>query len=151
MTTRNETLKTWIPGKASLDDLLNASDADLVRSSQGYGIRVAYQRPVSVKWSLIPDEALANTFEDALLYANLPVFKNIEEGNGLLGKFVEAVASSKNLGDLAKKLEKALESGSKAELALELLLRDDLKAPQYIHEGLAWLLDRLQQQSGGAS
>lgn len=147
---RNETLKTWIPGQDSIDALLDKKDDELVSSdSSGYAIRVAYQQPIKVAFkSEEPAEALANTFEDALVYENTDLFRTMD-GAGLIEKFRKSLNESANLAVLADELSKALKDGGKAEFALNLLYSDEgerLKVPTYIHEGLLWLAQQLKRK-----
>lgn len=148
--TRNETLKTWIPGQDSFDALLDKKANELVSSDpSGYAIRVAYQQPIKVTFkSEEPTEALANTFEDALVYENVDLFKTMV-GAGLIAKFRRALDDSTNLSVLANEVAKALKDGGKAEFALDLLYCDEgekLKVPAYIHEGLLWLAQQLKRK-----
>lgn len=159
---RNETLKTWVPGEDGLDVLLDAGFEDRVRAdATGYAVRVAYQQPrmVSLKGAA-PAEALANTFEDALVYENLDLFQTLA-GTGLIAKFRTAIAAAPDLPALAVAVQKFLERG-KAEFAMNLLYAshkktvagveteadviDDLVVPQYIHEGLDWLAAELKRR-----
>lgn len=151
---RNETLKSWIPVEDSLDTLLDKAATDLVKEySSGYAIRVAYQQPIQLGFkSKPPAEALANTFEDALLYENTTLFADLE-GHGLIAKFRDALAESPDMNALATAVHLALKSGNKAELALDLLYSDKiatLKVPAYIHDGLAWLSAQLKRKEQDA-
>lgn len=159
---RNETLKTWVPGEDKLDVLLDAPFKDRVHTdATGYTVRVAYQQPhmVSLKGAPLA-EALANTFEDALVYENLDLFQSLR-GPGLIAKFRDAIAAAADLPALAVAIQKFLDKG-KAEFALNLLYAtyknavagveadkdviDDLVVPAYIHEGLMWLADELKRR-----
>lgn len=147
---RNETLKTWIPKEESLDLLLDKkSEEKVLTDSSGYALRVAYQQPISMAFKgQPPTEALANTFEDALVYENPSLFEKLE-GHGLIAKFRDALASATDLEDLAKQAFKALENGKKAEFALDLIYSEEikyLKVPVYIHEGLSWLASQLKRK-----
>ncbi|NWK47554.1 ATP-dependent nuclease [Ralstonia pickettii] len=147
---RNETLKTWIPAEESFDTLLDKKSADLVSNhASGYAIRVAYQQPVKIVFNTPePVEALANTFEDALVYENLEMFKTLT-GTGLIAKFKEALNAATDVGELAEKMTEALKGGGKAEFALDLLYSDQgdkLKAPAYIHDGLIWMIQQLKRK-----
>lgn len=147
---RNETLKTWIPKEESLDALLDKVPGDLVSSSPGgYGVRVAYQQPIYATFKTEdPAEALANTFEDALVYENIELFKAME-GTGLIGRFRDALEKSSNLRELADKVADALAKGGKAEFAMDLLDSDEidaLKVPAYIDKGLLWLVQQLRRK-----
>ena len=95
-----------------------------------------------------PALALANTFEDALVYENPDLFAKLE-GHGLIAKFRDALASATDLEDLATQAFEALANGKKAEFALDLIYSEeikDLKVPAYIHEGLSWLADQLKRK-----
>jgi len=147
---RNETLKSWIPADDSLDALLDKTGVDLVKEDlSGYAIRVAYQQPIQLGFkSKPPIEALANTFEDALLYENTGLFAELD-GHGLIAKFREALADSADLDALTAAAHAALKTGNKAELALDLLYSDKiatLKVPAYIHDGLVWLATQLKRK-----
>lgn len=148
--TRNETVKTWIPREESLDMLLDMkSERKTLADPSGYAVRVAYQTPISMVFkSKNGDEALANTFEDALVYENLELFKKLD-GHGLIAKFRDAITNSADLAELAEKASDALKNGTKAEFALDLLFSeeiDQLKVPAYINEGLAWLAEQLKRK-----
>ena len=153
LTTRNETLKTWIPKDEALDALLDKKPEEIVLGDpSGYSIRVAYQQPAETKFkSDKPAEALANTFEDALVYENIDLFKAMD-GPGLMGRFRKALNGATDLGDLAKQLASALEKGGKAEFAMELLYSNDIdavKVPAYIDKGLRWLAEQLKRKEDG--
>jgi predicted ATP-dependent endonuclease of OLD family len=147
---RNETLKTWIPGQDSFDALLDKKASELVSNDpSGYAIRVAYQQPIKVTFkSKEPAEALANTFEDALVYENTDLFKMLE-GTGLVARFRKTLIDSADLSILADEVFKALKDGGKVEFALSLLYSDEgerLKIPAYIHDGLLWLAQQLKRK-----
>ncbi|WP_066269886.1 AAA family ATPase [Hydrogenophaga palleronii] len=151
---RNETLKSWVPAEDSLDVLLDKMGPDLVKEDpSGYAIRVAYQQPIALSFkSKSPAEALANTFEDALLYENPTLFADLP-GHGLIAKFRDALADSADMEALAAAVHLALKSGNKAEFALDLLYSDkitSLKVPVYIHDGLAWLALQLKRKEQDA-
>jgi predicted ATP-dependent endonuclease of OLD family len=147
---RNQTLKTWLPKEDSLDALLDKSAVEKVfEDSSGYGIRVAYQTPISMVFkNATTAEALANTFEDALVYENPQLFTGLR-GHGLIAKFREALTDAPDLGVLVERIRTALKSGDKAEFALDLLYSEeikDLRTPAYIHEGLEWLTMQLKRK-----
>jgi hypothetical protein len=109
---------------------------------------VAYQSPVKIKLHGTIGEALANTLEDALLFENIELFR-AQEGTGLVAKFKAAIESSATIADLGIRLSESLKTGSKAELALDLLEfkeANKLKPPPYIKEGLVWLAGQLRQR-----
>jgi predicted ATP-dependent endonuclease of OLD family len=146
--TRNETLKTWCPATELLDDLVSKSAEDKVKSysSLDFAVRVAYQCPVAADLKGKSAKVLPNTLEDALVFQNIELFKGLP-GKGLLAKFRAAIEDSTTHDELAKSLLEALKSGGKAELALDLLEIEDAKAlspPDYIRDGLLWLLNQLR-------
>jgi len=148
--TRNVTLRSWCPEKEPLDQLLDASDAAKVKTyrDEQFCIRVAYQCPIEVEFKGNKAVALAYTLEDALCYANLPLFAKIK-GTGLLAKFRKAVEDSADVAALGDALLLALKDGNKAEMALDLLeleKPEELKPPAYIREGLEWLMKQLKQK-----
>jgi predicted ATP-dependent endonuclease of OLD family len=150
---RNETLKSWIPVDESLDALLDKKPDEIVLSDpSGYAVRVAYQQPIEAKFkSDKPAEALANTFEDALVYENINLFKEMD-GTGLMGRLRKSLDSATDLGDLGRQLSAALAKGGKAEFAMELLFSDEIdtmKVPAYIDEGLLWLAEQLKRKEDG--
>lgn len=147
---RNQTLKTWSPKATEIDDLLDKEEKEKIvdYKAQQFSIRVAYQTPVTIKLNETTGEALANTLEDALLFENIDLFLE-QEGTGLVAKFKKAIEESATIGELGVKLSQSLETGSKAELALDLLEFEDaskLKPPTYIREGLLWLARQLRQR-----
>jgi len=147
---RNETLKTWLPAEESFDALLKKVDKDkVIIDPSGYAIRVAYQQPIPMIFkNNEPPEALANTFEDALLYENTKLFAELD-GFGLIAKFRNALVDAVDIKELGEKVFDALKSGNKAEFALDLLYGDKIKelvVPAYIHEGLAWLSEQLRRK-----
>ncbi len=148
--TRNPVLKSWIPGRAELDVLLDLPASEKERYNDGiFSIRVAYQTPVKIQIGAgDPSEVLSNTFEDAIVLANITTFKTIE-GSNVLEAFKAAVNDATSPTDLTTKLFESL-SGSvtKAEFALDMLtLKEDpadLQPPDYIYEGLTWLQTKLR-------
>lgn len=150
---RNQTLKTWIPKDESLDVLLDKKPEEIViYDPSGYAIRVAYQQPIKAKFKTSePAEALANTFEDALVYENIDLF-NAMDGTGLMGRIRKSLDSAADLGELATRLSEDLAKGGKAEFAMELLYSDEIstmKIPAYIGEGLLWLTKQLKRKEDG--
>ncbi len=146
--TGNNVLKTWHPQKESLDELLNLKESEKEKAYDDYfSIRVAYQIPVQValKGNGPSSEGIPRTFEDALAFTNINFFRQAG-GTGLLKKFKDAIACKDDISDLGKALLEALASGTKAEFALDMLYSDDfatIQVPEYIHNGLEWLENKL--------
>ena len=149
--TGNTTLKSWLPEKDSLDDLLDATVDQKIRLYDNFSVRVAYQFPLQVQLndSSSSVEALPNTFEDALAYDNLPVFRNINL-NGAIKKIREAINKAETIKELQESMFNILKGTRKAELALDLLELDQdpwpIAPPTYIREGLSWLQQQLRRK-----
>lgn len=146
--TGNDTLKTWAPGTTSLDEVLNATREQKIASNGK--VRVAYPCASSIQFEDTKEEAeqpeeesaIPYTFEDALVLANLPVFRAMTGKIGLTKKMIEAV-DKQTLDEVCQSMFDALDkSAKKAEMALDLLYSVEpsiFKPPQYIAEGLDWL------------
>lgn len=148
--TRNHTIKTWVPGEEKLDALLDFKpDSLAVLDASGVGVRVAYQQPITASFGTDKDvEAIANTFEDALVYRNLQFFKNLESF-GLAKKIRNALDAATNIDELAEKLQVEIGKGDKAEFAMTLLENKKLEEvflPDYIDAGLKWLIRQLKKK-----
>lgn len=146
--TGNTTLKDWSPRKELLDELLWCSDDD--KQSEDKQIRVAYQCPIMLTYKdgSTEEEAIPYTFEDSLALTNMELFKALEDPKGLLEK-LQASLGKDTLSEASKEMFKSLGTGSKAEMALELLYLTDpskLKPPAYIADGLEWLEDKLAEK-----
>ena len=127
---------------------LNESDKAVMHPS-GYGVRAAYQTPTNATVGTAEEELLANTFEDALFYRNLDFFKGRKGGTGLAGAFKNVAESCTSGADLLSRAREEIASGNKAEFALDLLYSDDveqLEVPEYIAEGLLWLIAQLKRK-----
>lgn len=148
--TGNDTLKGWMPEKISLDEIL-ALDAEGKISSTGM-VRVAYPCETSVRYiaNNQTETVIPYTFEDALVLANMPIFKSMTGKKGLLKKMVDAI-HKESLDEACQDMFDALDANAKkAEMALELLYTtepSELKAPQYIQDGLVWLKSTLISRS----
>lgn len=149
--TRNATLKTWVPVNPSIDELLDLPSATKVLEGDLlYAVRVAYQHPLQV---ILDDKAgevevLANTFEDALLYQNIQLFRSME-GSGLVADFRNALNTHMSSSALAQELFDCLKTGDKAAFSLEVLLTqepEDLTIPTYISDGLSWLQTQVKRR-----
>jgi predicted ATP-dependent endonuclease of OLD family len=146
--TRNSSIKSWAPGKTELDAVLAATKNE--KTTIDGNVCVAYQCAVLVRLGKNkPTEAIPYTFEDSLVLANLDFFKDQNKANGLMGKMATA-ANEVTINEMCKSMYGALESGNKAEMALELLYQKDpkeLEPPEYIREGLEWLQKKLKAKA----
>lgn len=146
--TGNHTLKSWLPKKDKLDELLTIDKKE--KEANDFPIRVAYQYPINVTIKdendkVKEEEAIPYTFEDCLVFDNIDLFKSLE-GKGLMNKMIAATKKT-NAKDVSTEMFNALKDGKKAEFALELLYLEDpkkLKVPTYINEGLEWLQEKLE-------
>ncbi len=143
--TGNDTLKTWIPKKDLLDEVLDATASE--KCSSDLSIRVAYQFPLKIQFNGNKVEAIPYTFEDALVFENLTLF-NTTSGTGLIKKLREAILNTTSSIEVAsKEMFDAIDKGDKAKFALDVMYSIDpveLKVPGYIDEGLKWLQEKLQ-------
>ena len=143
--TGNPTIKSWLSGKEQIDDLLALDEKEKLVNN----VRIAFQTPVNVKWDKNKDElteVCPYTFEDALIFTNLELFRR--EGlkkMGAITTIANLLKHSNSANELQNKIFKKLESKSgfqKADFAISLLYKDDfvdLVAPVYIQEGLEWM------------
>jgi predicted ATP-dependent endonuclease of OLD family len=141
--TNNSTLKEWIPGKESLDELLDLKSG--LKEDETRQIRVSYQHPIKVKFNGAISEVAPYTFEDALVFENIDIFKCID-GNGLIKKFKAIINENTDLSIIQDNFFEELRTGEKAKFALDLLFLEEpknIKIPAYIKEGLDWLEQKL--------
>lgn len=143
--TGNDTIKSWTPEKADLDEVLGASDEDKVKD--GY-VRAAYPSELKLQYAEDAEEVtvIPYTFEDALALGNLTFFRGKADTKGLMKKMGDAVSKPTVSEACADMFEALSKNSKKAEMALELLYTSDpkeLRPPQYIAEGLKWLEEKL--------
>ncbi len=143
--TGNPSIKSWLSGKEQIDDLLALDEKEKLVNN----VRIAFQTPVNVKWDKNKDElteVCPYTFEDALIFTNLELFRR--EGlkkMGAITTIANLLKHSNSANELQNKIFKKLESKSgfqKADFAISLLYKNDfvdLVAPVYIQEGLEWM------------
>lgn len=141
--TGNDTIKSWIPKKTALDEILAIEYKDKVKDDL---VRVAYQYEIEVDFSKSRVRAIPYTFEDALVLSNLNFFKSKTKATGLIKKMADAV-NKQIISEACQAMFDALgENSKKAEMALELLYTtepSELEPPKYIAEGLSWLTEKL--------
>ena len=151
--TNNATLKTWVPALEDVDDLMGATPAAKTFMDAGdtlFAVRAAYQTSVEVTLpgAAAKETAYPYTFEDALVFENVDFFAAFT-GAGLNAKFRNAIAQGGSATAVGASMYTALKDGKKAEFALDVLMADnfnDLKVPQYIAEGLEWLLEQMKKK-----
>jgi len=152
--TGNNFLKTKIPEKDDLDELLSLDCAGKEMTRKSYAVRVAYQCPVllSQETDGLVGELIPYTFEDALIAENIQLFRKVDNPRGLLAKFKTAIEVSSDVINLATNLYDAIKKCEKAKFALDVFYILDpskLNTPSYIQEGLAWLQKQLMNHRKG--
>lgn len=142
--TGNPSIKNWLIGKEKIDDLLVMDEKDKMAEN----IKIAFQTPINVKWDKDKEnlvEICPYTFEDALIFTNLELFRQELRIMGAVTTILNLMKKSTSANDLQEKIFKKLESKGgfkKADFAISLLYKDNftnLEAPVYIKEGLSWM------------
>jgi predicted ATP-dependent endonuclease of OLD family len=148
--TGNRSIVDWLPGKEQIDCLLAMEGKDKIVNN----VRIAFQTPLNVKWNRDEEEVCPYTFEDALIFTNLELFR--QEGlkkMGTITTIANLLKHSDSIGELGDKIYSKVNDKSgfhKADFAISLLYSDefsDLVAPEYIKEGLEWM--KLYLESNG--
>jgi hypothetical protein len=144
--TGNDTIKSWVPQKTSLDEALDASDDDKIKDDY---VRAAYQTEITLDYGGNEETVIPYTFEDALVLSNLELFKDRTYDTGLIKKMAAGV-NKPTISETCQALFDALSKNSKkAEMALELLFTtelEELTPPKYIADGLDWVQDQLKNK-----
>jgi predicted ATP-dependent endonuclease of OLD family len=141
--TANQTLRQWLPGKTTIDELFAAKPEERLQAptkTGGAHVMVTYQCPVKATWGTTTLELKSRTLEEAFAYENLTWCQKKEHHDvGLRwGK-----SATMTLEVLATKIHKRVkgESFKKTNFALGLLASGDTSwvVPTYIQLGLDWL------------
>lgn len=144
--TGNDTIKSWVPVKTSLDEALDASNDDKVKDDY---VRAAYQIDITLEYEGKTETVIPYTFEDALVLSNLELFRARTGDTGLIKKMADSVNES-IISEACQALFEALSKNSKkAEMALELLFTtepNELTPPKYIADGLDWIQKKLKSK-----
>lgn len=143
--TGNPSIQNWLPGIDLIDDLM-------VLDGKGKtidNVRMAFQTPISVQWDKEKKEyteICPYTFEDALIFTNLELFRQEDlKRMGAITTIANLLKKNHCAVDLQKSIFVKLESKGgfqKADFANSLLYKDDFSeiiAPIYIQEGLEWV------------
>jgi len=148
--TTNNTLKKWHPKIDDIDLLLKLEDSKKI--TDGGLVRVAYQTGIEIPKESYDKEAYTiypYTFEDALAFTNLELFKKELLETKFSKKIYLELNADKSLNEVAKELFKYLRNTGdvKAQFALDILFVEDpakINVPQYIVDGFEWLKLRLE-------
>lgn len=143
--TGNPSIWSWLPDKGLIDDLITLEG----NSKTIDNVRIAFQTPIKINWTKEKDEyteICPYTFEDALIFSNLELFR--QDGlkkMGTITTIANLLQQNHSAEDLQKSIFDKLESKGgfqKADFANSLLYKEDfceMNAPAYIQEGLEWL------------
>jgi len=123
--TSNSTLKSWIPKKEKITDLLTLNpDKKSIEK-----IKVAYQIPENEK------DICGRSFEEAFILKNADFIKTNKSKIALVkNKNDNEIMDSKKAYEIAPN-----ESKKKIQFTFDLMTLNGWKTPKYISEGLKWL------------
>jgi len=145
--TRNASIREWGIQDNSLDYLFDLDSSN--KMFQNNTIYVAYQTPMQISIGKNPIEALAATFEETLIYANMDEIC-VLDFDGIVKDVKDAVSKmitkNSNAESFCEEIYGAIysSSGRKVSFALELMHElEQIKIPPYIAEGLDWLQGKL--------
>jgi len=150
--TSNETLKQWVPGLTGIDELLAASSDDKQVALSGEcpaQVRVAYQTKTTVQWEGESQDLAGRTLEEAFALENLEWSQDLVRRP--LGLRVIKKDNRFTLGEVAQKLFNRVKGSGfkKTNFALGLLMEDEgWVVPEYINDGLKWLVSNLAISEG---
>ena len=136
LVTSNVTLKTWIPAKDKIDDLLRP---DIIQESSDGLIRTVYQKNVNPE-----NEPLkcGRSFEEAFIIENTSyIFANKEKLLSIKNH-LNVYQNSDAIYSKSYEIQDFIDrNDKKTEFAFDLLniKKDSWKVPSYIEEGLIWL------------
>ncbi|MCY4287363.1 MAG: AAA family ATPase [Aestuariivita sp.] len=146
--TGNMVLKSWVPKKTEIDDLLNEVRVPSHTGKGGGIVGVVYQRPIEVKNATDAATVVPSTFEDALALSNIELMVKLH-GVTMTNKFAKIISDGTSAEKIAEKLYKRLHNyPQKAAFVLDVLSTTDFEefeVPAYIDGGLNWLSERLAQ------
>lgn len=102
--TGNPSVQNWLPGKVLIDDLMALDGKEKTVDN----VRIAFQTPISVKWNKEKEEyteICPYTFEDALIFTNLELFR--QDGLKKMGT-ITTIANLLKKNTSAVDLQKAI-------------------------------------------
>ncbi|MEN2976234.1 AAA family ATPase [Tistrella sp. 25B02-3] len=143
--TSNQTLIKWLPGKLTIEDLRNASEADKTHELEDDAkVRVAYQTERAITWNGATETLCGRTLEEDFGLEN-PEWSQAEDRKPL-GLIVKGGAADPSA--LAKGLHERVsrKSFDKTKFALAVLTENEdvWHVPAYIRDGLVWLKDEVR-------
>lgn len=143
--TSNQTLIKWLPGKVTIEELRNSSEADKTHELEdGAKVRVAYQTERAITWNGSTECLCGRTLEEDFGLENAEWSQ--AAARRPLGLIVKGGAA--NPYELAKGLNRRVSGKSfdKTRFALAVLTEseDAWQVPAYIRDGLVWLRDEVR-------
>lgn len=143
--TSNQTLIKWLPGKLTIEDLRNASEADKTHIFENDAkVRVAYQTERAITWNGTTEILCGRTLEEDFGLENPDWSQAIARKP--LGLIVKggAVSPAALAEGLHQKVSR--KSFDKTKFALAVLTEDEeaWHVPIYIRDGLVWLKDEIR-------
>lgn len=143
--TTNSSIAGWGITNNSIDSLLSVKTEDKILRNDS--LMIAYQTAITIPYKSIDSEVLSATFEDSLVYSNLPALDKLDSIG--IAKKLKKATEKQEVGDFCTEVYDAIrnDSGGKVSFALDLVYElEKVEAPQYIKEGLTWLQDKLQRR-----
>ncbi|TQV63324.1 MAG: ATP-dependent endonuclease [Sulfurovum sp.] len=126
--TSNICLKSWLPNKTKISDLLDATDEDKTSNK----IRVAYQIKINST-----EIKCGRSFEEAFMLDNLQYALDKKQD---LASVSSKLSAYSTVDEIKTNSFKIVESVKKTDFAFDLLSNQDgWNVPTYIKEGLIWL------------
>jgi len=134
--TSNSTLKSWIPAKDKIDDLLSK---DVVNESSDGLIRVTYQHNINPKEKPLK---CGRSFEEAFVIDNYKYIFSEREKLLSIENQLKAYSNEQDILESSFDIQDFIDrNNKKTEFAFDLLNvnQDTWEVPTYIKEGLLWL------------
>ncbi|MGL5724432.1 ATP-dependent nuclease [Cetobacterium sp.] len=134
--TTNETLKQWIPKEESIENLLKKTNEEKIVKN----IRITYQTNRSDNPEILK---CGRSFEEAFIIDNIEFLDNkrdkLSSIKYSLNKYKDTLEIKQNSYEIYDFIDR---NNKKSEFAFDLLMNDGWKTPEYIREGLEWLLKK---------
>lgn len=155
--TTNPTLKDWHPKLSNIDDLLTLkAEGHQCAVDDEYDLYVAYQKQTQDPTKNEGDSSVGEnpsfliprTFEDALVYENYTLLKDIS-GSSTTNKISLLVNQNLSGTELETELFEIVDKAEKAAFAIDCLMAGEdgssISPPSYIKDGLTWLENKLKE------
>jgi hypothetical protein len=149
--TSNVTLQNWLPKLHKVSELLSAPrDAKVQKptDTSPASIRICYQTSREVSWKNEKADLAGRTLEEAFALENLEWCQDVKQKD--LHLKVTTKVGPNTLNDITEKLYRRVNETAfkKTEFALALMTKDanQWNVPEYIREGLEWLIEELEPE-----